>query len=115
VLERLDNRYVVSERKVVYESEVLSPVFRRHHHRRGRRSRFIDGQYELAGVDPGDRHGRSHPDRVAVRRSNARAIGELLRRSGEVRLGERGDALEATLAAFGSGACAARSANPPVS
>src|SRR5260370_25753965 len=53
VLERLDNRYVVSERKVVHESEVLltpyagdatldAPAL----------GRFIDRQYELAGVDP---------------------------------------------------------------
>src|SRR5438445_2405 len=53
VLERLDNRYVVSERKLIHESEVLLTPYA------GDATidalalgRFIDRQYELAGVDP---------------------------------------------------------------
>src|SRR5437773_11285374 len=52
VLERLDNRYVVSERKVIHESEVLLTPYA------GDASidaqalgRFLDSQYELARVD----------------------------------------------------------------
>src|SRR5438034_445584 len=79
VLERLDNRYVVSERKVVHESEVLLTPYA------GDASidavalgRFIDRQYELAGVDSKaiDTGALILPG-VAVRRSNARAIGGL--------------------------------------
>src|SRR5258705_4404415 len=79
VLERLDNRYVVSERKVVHESEVLLTPYA------GDATldalalgRFIDRQYELAGVDPkAIDTGALILTGVAVRRSNARAIGEL--------------------------------------
>src|SRR5881296_2523495 len=103
VLERLDNRYVVSERKVVHESEVLLTPYA------GDASidavalgRFIDRQYELAGVDSKAIH-----TGAAVRRSNARAIGELFAsQAGKFVSVSAGDALEATLAAFGSGACA---------
>ena len=109
VLERLDNRYVVSERKVVHESEVLltpyagdttidAPAL----------GRFIDRQYELAAVDPkAIDTGALILTGVAVRRSNARAIGELFAsQAGKFVSVSAGDALEATLAAFGSGACA---------
>src|SRR5437867_6246637 len=53
VLERLDNRYVVSERKVVHESEVLlTPYAGDTTIDAGALGRFIDRQYGLAGVDP---------------------------------------------------------------
>jgi len=109
VLERLDNRYVVSERKVVHESEVLLTPYA------GDASidavalgRFIDRQYELAGVDSkAIDTGALILTGVAVRRSNARAIGELFASQvGKFVSVSAGDALEATLAAFGSGACA---------
>jgi len=109
VLERLDNRYVVSERKVVHESEVLLTPYA------GDASidavalgRFIDRQYELAGVDSkAIDTGALILTGVAVRRSNARAIGELFAsQAGKFVSVSAGDALEATLAAFGSGACA---------
>ncbi len=109
VLERLDNRYVVSERKVVHESEVLLTPYA------GDATldalalgRFIDRQYELAGVDPkAIDTGALILTGVAVRRSNARAIGELFAsQAGKFVSVSAGDALEATLAAFGSGACA---------
>src|SRR5439155_1490154 len=70
--------------------------------------RFIDRQYELAGVDPDAIDtGALILTGVAVRRSNARAIGELFAsQAGKFVSVSAGDALEATLAAFGSGACA---------
>jgi len=109
VLERLDNRYVVSERKVVHESEVLLTPYS------GDATidalalgRFIERQYQLAGVDPkAIDTGALILTGVAVRRSNARAIGELFAsQAGKFVSVSAGDALEATLAAFGSGACA---------
>jgi len=109
VLERLDNRYVVSERKVVHESEVLlTPYAGDAAIDAVALGRFIDRQYELAGVDPeAIDTGALILTGVAVRRSNARAIGELFAsQAGKFVSVSAGDALEATLAAFGSGACA---------
>ncbi len=109
VLERLDNRYVVSERKVIHESEVLLTPYA------GDATidalalgRFIDRQYELGGIDSKSIDtGALILTGVAVRRSNARAIGELFAaQAGKFVSVSAGDALEATLAAFGSGACA---------
>src|SRR6266853_739635 len=113
VLERLDNRYVVSERKVVHESEVLLTPFIENaaDHTMidaAALGRFIDKQYEIARVDPkAIDTGALILTGVAVRRSNARAIGELFAsQTGKFVSVSAGDALEATLAAFGSGACA---------
>src|SRR6266436_3277706 len=79
VLERLDNRYIVSERKVVHESEILlTPYADDATIDAAALGAFIDGQYELAGVDPeAIDTGALILTGVAVRRSNARAIGEL--------------------------------------
>ena len=109
ILERLDNRYVVSERKLLHESDVLltpysddttidAPAL----------GRFIDGQYRLAKLDPqAIDTGALILTGVAVRRTNARAIGELFAaQAGKFVSVSAGDALEATLAAFGSGAAA---------
>src|SRR6266540_1478640 len=57
VLERLDNRYVVSERKVIHESEVLLTPFIENAADdatidAAALGAFIDKQYELAGIDP---------------------------------------------------------------
>ena len=109
VLERLDNRYVVSERKVVHESEVLlTPYADDMTIDAAALGRFIDSQYALAGVDPrAIDTGALILTGVAVRRSNARAIGELFAsQAGKFVSVSAGDALEATLAAFGSGAAA---------
>ena len=109
VLERLDNRYVVSERKLIHESEVLlTPYAGDATIDAAALGAFIDGQYQLAGVDPGGIDtGALILTGVAVRRSNARAIGELFAaQAGKFVSVSAGDALEATLAAFGSGACA---------
>jgi ethanolamine utilization protein EutA len=113
VLERLDNRYVVSERKVVYESEVLLTPFIENAADdttidAAALGEFIDRQYKLAQIDPqAIDTGALILTGVAVRRANARAIGELFAsQAGKFVSVSAGDALEATLAAFGSGACA---------
>src|SRR3954465_11660164 len=53
VLERLDNRYVVSEREVGHESEVLlTPYADDMTIDAAKLGAFIDRQYELAEIDP---------------------------------------------------------------
>jgi ethanolamine utilization protein EutA len=109
VLERLDNRYVVSERKVVHESAVLlTPYAEDAAIDAAALGVFIDEQYALARIDPkAIDTGALILTGVAVRRGNARAIGELFAsQAGKFVSVSAGDALEATLAAFGSGACA---------
>jgi len=113
VLERLDDRYVVSERKVVHESEVLLTPFVENEADdaaidAAALGTFIDEQYALARIDPkAIDTGALILTGVAVRRSNARAIGELFAsQAGKFVSVSAGDALETTLAAFGSGAAA---------
>ena len=109
VLERLDNRYVVSVREIVHESEVLlTPYSDDLTIDAAALGKFIDRQYELAKLDPGAVDtGAIILTGVAVRRSNARAIGELFAaQAGKFVSVSAGDGLESTLAAFGSGAAA---------
>ena len=109
VLERLDNRYVVSERVVLHESDVLlTPYTQDGLIDAGALRNFIEGQYALAGLTPEQVDtGALILTGVAVRRANARAIGELFAAdAGKFVALSAGDALEATLAAFGSGAAA---------
>ena len=109
VLERLDNRYVVSERKVVYESQILLTPYSDDTTIDARSlGAFIDRQYALARIDPKTIDtGALILTGVAVRRGNAQAIGELFAsQAGKFVSVSAGDALEATLAAFGSGAAA---------
>src|SRR5882762_7237367 len=91
VLERLDNRYGVSERELVHESEVLlTPYSDDMTIDAAALGAFIDRQHALAGVDPKTIDtGALILTGVAVRRSNARAIGELFGPGGEIRVGER--------------------------
>ena len=109
LLERLDNRYIVSERAIVFESEVLlTPYAGDFTIDAGALGAFIDRQYALAAIDPAAIDtGALILTGVAVRRSNARAIAELFAaQAGKFVSVSAGDALEATLAAFGSGAAA---------
>jgi len=113
VLERLDNRYVVSEREVIHESEVLLTPFIENAADdvtidAAALGVFIDRQYALARIDPkAIDTGALILTGVAVRRSNARAIGDLFAaQAGKFVSVSAGDALEATLAAFGSGGAA---------
>src|SRR5258708_8325842 len=80
VLERLDNRYVVSERKVVHESEVLlTPYADDTPIDAAALGRFIDSQYELAGIDPGAiATGAPSPTAPTAHRLNAPAIRTLV-------------------------------------
>lgn len=113
VLERLDSRYVVSERKLVHESEVLLTPYIENAASGPTidavaLGSFIERQYAQAKVNPEMIDtGALILTGVAVRRSNARAIGELFAsQAGKFVSVSAGDALEATLAAFGSGAAA---------
>ena len=109
LLERLDNRYVVSKREIVHESDVLlTPYAADQTIDAEALGVFIDAQYDLAGVDPrAIDTGALILTGVAVRRSNARAIAELFAaQAGKFVSVSAGDALETTLAAFGSGAAA---------
>ena len=109
LLERLDNRYVVSEREVLHESEVLLTPYTEDQSIDADALRaFVDRQYALAQVTPEQiDSGALILTGVAVRRRNARAIGELFAaQAGKFVAVSAGDALETTLAAFGSGAAA---------
>lgn len=109
VLERLDSRYIVFEREVVHESEVLlTPYAADMSIDAVALGSFIDRQYALAQIDPlAIDTGALILTGVAVRRSNARAIGDLFAaQAGKFVSVSAGDALETTLAAFGSGAAA---------
>ena len=108
-LERLDNRYVVAERVVLHESEVLlTPYADDQCIDADALRRFVDRQYALAGVTPAlVDSGALILTGVAVRRANARAIGDLFAaQAGKFVAVSAGDALETTLAAMGSGAAA---------
>ena len=111
-LERLDSRYVVAERTVLHESEVLLTPYAGEAEDltidAAALREFFDAQYALAGVKPGlIDSGALILTGVAVRRSNARAIGELFAaQAGKFVAVSAGDALETTLAAMGSGAAA---------
>jgi len=109
LLERLDNRYVVSKREVFHESDVLlTPYTDDMMIDAQKLGAFIDLQYEAAGIDPSTIDtGALILTGVAVRRANARAIGELFAaQAGKFVSVSAGDGLETTLAAFGSGASA---------
>lgn len=109
LLERLDNRYIVTEREVFHESDVLlTPYADDMTIDAAKLGAFIDLQYEAAGVDPATIDtGALILTGVAVRRTNSRAIGELFAaQAGKFVSVSAGDGLETTLAAFGSGAAA---------
>ncbi|MCC2098351.1 MAG: ethanolamine ammonia-lyase reactivating factor EutA [Hyphomicrobiales bacterium] len=109
VLERLDSRYIVSEREVFHESDVLlTPYADDMTIDAQRLGAFIDRQYEMAGLDPAEIDtGALILTGVAVRRANSRAIGDLFAaQTGKFVSVSAGDGLETTLAAFGSGAAA---------
>ena len=109
VLERLDSRYIVSEREMLHESEVLlTPYAPDMSIDAVALASFIERQYALAQIDPAAIDtGALILTGVAVRRSNARAIGDLFAaQAGKFVSVSAGDALETTLAAFGSGAAA---------
>jgi ethanolamine utilization protein EutA len=109
VLERLDSRYVVSQREAFYESDILlTPYSAADEIDADALGAFIAQQYRDAKVEPGEIDtGALILTGVAVRRRNARRIGELFaREAGKMVAVSAGDSLEATMAAYGSGAVA---------
>ena len=109
VLERLDSRYVVSERETFYGSDILlTPYSAEETIDAEALGAFIKKEYADAKVDPDEIDtGALILTGVAVRRSNARAIGELFaRQAGKLVAVSAGDSLEAIMAAYGSGAVA---------
>lgn len=109
VLERLDTRYMVVKRSLLHQSEVLLTPYARDDAIDARAlGAFIAAQYAAAGLTPeAVDTGALILTGVAVRRSNARAIGEIFSgQAGKFVVVSAGDGLETTLAAFGSGAVA---------
>jgi len=109
VMERSDNRYIVSKREVLHESEVLlTPYADDMTIDAAMLGTFIERQYQLAGLTPAEIDtGALILTGVAVRRSNARAIGDLFAgQAGKFVAVSAGDSLETMLVAYGSGAVA---------
>src|SRR5262245_48938235 len=109
VLERLDSRYVVTERETFYQSDILlTPYAAEETIDAAALGAFIAQQYADAKVDPDEIDtGALILTGVAVRRSNARAIGELFaKQAGKLVAVSAGDSLETVMAAYGSGAAA---------
>jgi ethanolamine utilization protein EutA len=109
VLERLDSRYVVTERESFFQSDILlTPYAAEDTIDAGALGAFIERQYRDAKVDPDEIDaGALILTGVAVRRRNARRIGELFaRQTGRLVAVSAGDSLESVMAAYGSGAAA---------
>ena len=117
VLERLDSRYVVTLRETFYESDILlTPYTADETIDSEALGAFIRKQYADAKVTPEEIDtGALILTGVAVRRRNARAIGELFAaETGKLVAVSAGDNLETVMAAYGSGAVsrAIRDATP---
>src|SRR5262247_2647283 len=109
VLERLDSRYVVTLRETFYQSDILlTPYSAEDEIDAAALGAFIERQYQDAKVDPDEIDtGALILTGVAVRRRNARKIGELFaRQAGKMVAVSAGDSLETVMAAHGSGAAA---------
>lgn len=109
VMDRRDDRYVVTSREVLFESDViLTPYEGDTEIDAEALQPFIEAQYRTAGIDPDDIDaGALILTGVAVRRKNARAIGELFAsQAGKFVAVSAGDSLETALVAYGSGAVA---------
>jgi ethanolamine utilization protein EutA len=109
VLERLDSRYVVTTRETFHQSDILlTPYSEGEKIDATALGAFIEQQYQDAKTNPDEIDtGALILTGVAVRRSNARAIGELFaRQTGKMVAVSAGDNLETVMAAHGSGAAA---------
>src|SRR5256886_17397149 len=109
VRERLDSRYIVTTRETFYQSDILlTPYCAEEEIDAPALGAFIERQYQDAKVDPDEIDtGALILTGVAVRRRNARNIGELFaRQAGKMVAVSAGDSLEAVMAAHGSGAVA---------
>lgn len=117
VLEQVGHRYVVRERHILYESDVLlTPYSGDNTIDAIALGQFIQQQYKDAKILPSDIDtGALILTGVAVRRSNARAIAELFAdAAGKFVAVSAGDGLETQLVAFGSGAVARSSESQQV-
>src|SRR6266481_2093412 len=96
VLERLDSRYVVTLRETFYESDILLTPYSADETIDAEALAFIQKQYSYAKVQPEEIDtGALILTGVAVRRSNARAIGELFaKETGKLVAVSAGDSLE---------------------
>src|SRR5579864_392778 len=116
-LERRDNRYVTVQRDVIYESDILLTPYRDTTTiDEGELGAFVERQYRAAGIvrDAVDT-GALILTGVALLRDNARAIAELFaQEAGKFVAVSAGDNLEATMAAYGSGAVALSESNTTV-
>ena len=109
VLERLDSRYVVTERETFYASDILlTPYSAENTIDAEALGAFFRKEYADAKVDPDEIDtGALILTGVAVQRKNARAIGELFAKdAGKLVAVSAGDSLETVMAAYGSGAVA---------
>src|SRR5215470_10892720 len=107
VLERMDSRYVVTQRETFYESDILlTPYTKDETIDADALGAFIQKQYGFAKVQPEEIDtGALILTGVAVRRRNARAIAELFAaQTGKLVAVSAGDSLETVMAAYGSGA-----------
>jgi ethanolamine utilization protein EutA len=108
-LERQDGRYVVVEREVLHQSDILLTPYRDQSSiDAAALGGFIDQQYLLAGVERGSVDtGALILTGVALLRDNARAIGDVFAaEAGRFVAVSAGDSLEAIMAAHGSGSVA---------
>jgi ethanolamine utilization protein EutA len=109
VLERLDSRYVVTERETFYASDILlTPYSAENTIDAAALGAFIRKEYADAKVEPDEIDtGALILTGVAVQRKNARAIGELFaKEAGKLVAVSAGDSLETVMAAYGSAAVA---------
>ena len=107
-LEQRDSRYIVKSREVLYESDILLTPYKDNGTTidSDKLGQFIADQYTAVGIAPSEIDtGALILTGVAVRRQNARAIGELFaKEAGKFVAVSAGDNLETTMAAYGSGA-----------
>ncbi|MCG6901254.1 MAG: ethanolamine ammonia-lyase reactivating factor EutA [Rhodobacter sp.] len=116
-LERMDTRYVVADRQVIFASDILlTPYAGENTIDASVLGGFIRAQYTAAGMSPDDVDtGALILTGVAARRSNARAIGEIFAaEAGKFVSVSAGDGLEALIAAHGSGAVELSETGGPV-
>src|SRR6478609_822046 len=109
VLERLDSRYIVTQRETFYASDILlTPYSAENTIDADALGAFIAKEYADAKVDPDEIDtGALILTGVAVQRKNARAIGDLFaKQAGKLVAVSAGDSLETVMAAYGSGAAA---------
>ena len=109
VMERLDSRYVVTERETFYGSDILlTPYATGEEIDAVALGAFIRKEYADAKIERDEIDtGALILTGVAVRRRNARSIGELFaREAGKLVAVSAGDSMETVMAAYGSGAVA---------